>query len=103
SSNAYIVLADNTVVTRPLSHDILHGITRKALLELAARDGIKVEERLFTPDEAYHAKEAFISSATTFVWPVVSIDGKQIGDGKPGPVALRLRDIYVELAKAQVA
>ncbi len=103
SSNAYIVLADNTIVTRPLSNDILHGITRKALLELAARDGIKVEERLFTPDEAYHAKEAFISSATTFVWPVVSIDGKPVGDGKPGPISLRLRDIYVELAKAEVA
>ena len=103
SSNAYIVLADNTIVTRPLSNDILHGITRKALLVLAARDGIKVEERLFTPDEAYHAKEAFISSATTFIWPVVSIDGKPVGNGKPGPISLRLRDIYVELAKAEVA
>ncbi len=103
SSNAYIVLADNTVVTRPLSNDILHGITRKSLLLLAERDGIKVEERLFTPDEAYHAKEAFISSATTFVWPVVSIDGKPVGDGKPGPVAQRLREIYLEIAKKETA
>lgn len=103
SSNAYIVLADNTVVTRPLSNDILHGITRKSLLLLAERDGIKVEERLFTPDEAYHAKEAFISSATTFVWPVVSIDGKPVGDGKPGPIAQRLRDIYLEIAKKETA
>lgn len=102
SSNAYIVLADGTVVTRPLSHDILHGITRKALVALAERHGIVIEERLFTPEEASHAVEAFISSATTFVWPVVSIDGKAVGDGKPGPVALKLRDIYVELAKAQV-
>jgi D-alanine transaminase len=102
SSNAYIVLADGTVVTRPLSHDILHGITRKALVALAERHGIAIEERLFTPEEASHAVEAFISSATTFVWPVVSIDGKAVGDGKPGPVALKLRDIYVELAKTQV-
>lgn len=102
SSNAYIVLADGTVVTRPLSHDILHGITRKALVALAERHGIAIEERLFTPEEASHAVEAFISSATTFVWPVVNIDGKPVGDGKPGPVALKLRDIYVELAKSQV-
>ncbi len=103
SSNAYIVLADNTVVTRPLSNDILHGITRKSLLALAARDGIKVEERLFTPEEAYHAKEAFISSATTFVWPVVSIDGKPVGTGEPGPIAQKLREIYLEIAKKETA
>ena len=103
SSNAYIVLADNTVVTRPLSNDILHGITRKSLLALAERDGIKVEERLFTPAEAYHAKEAFISSATTFVWPVVSIDGQPVGDGKAGPVAQRLREIYLEIAAKETA
>ena len=103
SSNAYIVLADNTVVTRPLSNDILHGITRKSLLALAERDGIKVEERMFTPAEAYHAKEAFISSATTFVWPVVSIDGQPVGDGKAGPVAQRLREIYLEIATKETA
>jgi len=87
------------VVTRPLSNDILHGITRQALMQLAADGGIQVEERAFTIDEALAAKEAFISSATTVVWPVVSLDGQTIGDGKPGPVSLRLRQLYLQLAE----
>ncbi|MCL2899559.1 D-amino-acid transaminase [Brenneria tiliae] len=102
SCNCYIVLHDNTVVTRPLSNDILHGITRQSLLKLAADAQIKLEERLFTPEEAYHASEIFISSATTFVLPVVKLDGKTIGDGKPGPVTRRLREIYIEMVKQQV-
>ncbi|MFP1722757.1 D-amino-acid transaminase [Lonsdalea quercina] len=101
SCNCYIVLHDNTVVTRPLSHDILHGITRKAILQLAEQDGIRLEERLFTPEEAYHAKEVFISSATTFVLPVVTLDDRTIGDGKPGPITRRLREIYIEMVKQQ--
>lgn len=103
SNNAYIVTEDGTVVTRPLSNDILHGITRNALLRLAADTNVKVEERLFTPEEAMNAKEAFISSATTFVYPVVQINDKVIGDGKPGPIAQQLRKIYIELALAQTA
>lgn len=102
SCNCYIVLADNTVVTRQLSNDILHGITRQSLLELAAQDNIVLEERPFTPEEAYHASEIFLSSATTFVLPVVSLDGKTIGTGKPGPIAKRLREIYIARVKAQV-
>ncbi|RLM18207.1 D-amino acid aminotransferase [Brenneria alni] len=102
SCNCYIVLHDKTVVTRPLSNDILHGITRQSLLKLAESDHIKLEERLFTPEEAYHASEIFISSATTFVLPVVTLDGKTIGDGKPGPVTRRLREIYIEMVKRQV-
>lgn len=101
SCNGYIVLADNTVVTRQLSNDILHGITRQSLLKLAAQDNIALEERPFTPEEAYHASEIFISSATTFVLPVVALDGKTIGDGKPGPIARRLRAIYIDMVKAQ--
>jgi len=100
SSNAYIVTADDTVITRPLGNDILHGITRKMLLQKAAQAGIRVEERPFSVQEAYEAREAFISSATTFVWPVVSIDTHPIGDGKPGPVATRLRQIYIDIAKS---
>lgn len=103
SCNCYIVLHDRTVVTRPLSNDILHGITRHALLALAASDNITLEQRLFTPEEAYHASEIFISSATTFVLPVVTLDGKTIGDGKPGPVTRRLREIYIERVKQQVS
>ncbi len=98
SNNAYIVTNDGVLITRPLSNDILHGITRKALLELAEQAQIRVEERLFTAEEAYQADEAFVSSATTFVWPVVEIDGKTIGTGKPGKIATQLRDIYIELA-----
>lgn len=101
SCNCYIVLDDNTVVTRPLSHDILHGITRQSLLALAKQQQIKVEKRPFTPEEALLAREIFITSATSFVLPVVNIDGRQVGDGKPGPVTRRLRDIYIAMAHAQ--
>ncbi|SIO94845.1 D-amino-acid transaminase [Vibrio spartinae] len=100
SSNAYIVTQEGTLVTRPLSHDILHGITRAALMKLVQDTGIAVEERLFTIEEAMQAREAFISSATTFVWPVVAIDDQPVGDGQPGPIALQLRDIYIQTAKA---
>ncbi|QWT40061.1 D-amino-acid transaminase [Dickeya dadantii] len=103
SSNCFIVDADNRLITRPLSNDILHGITRKALLQLAANHQLTVEERAFTPQEALAAKEAFISSATTFVWPVVEIDGVTIGDGRPGPLARQLRDIYIGMIRAQTA
>lgn len=99
SNNAYIVTQEGVLVTRPLSNDILHGITRKALLELAEKEKITIEERLFTVAEAYKASEAFVSSATTFVWPVVEIDGRTIGTGAPGQVANKLRQIYIELAK----
>ncbi|MBF9003251.1 D-amino-acid transaminase [Vibrio nitrifigilis] len=98
SSNAYIVTDDNTIVTRPLSNDILHGITRASLMKLTDDFDFKIEERHFTIEEAYAAKEAFISSATTFVWPVVAIDDKPIGNGKPGEVALKLREVYINTA-----
>ncbi|TEW54712.1 D-amino-acid transaminase [Psychromonas sp. RZ22] len=98
SNNAYIVTQEGVLITRALSNDILHGITRKALLELAEKENMKIEERSFTVEEAYQASEAFVSSATTFVWPVIEIDGKTIADGKPGSVATKLRNIYIELA-----
>ncbi len=99
SSNAYIVTQDDVLVTRPLSNDILHGITRASLMALAKELNLTIEERFFTIEEAYQAKEAFISSATTFVWPVVAIDDKPIGTSKPGEIALRLRDIYIKTSK----
>ena len=95
SNNAHIVTADGTLITRNLSHAILHGITRAVVLRLAAESGLKIEERPFTLAEAKLAKEAFITSASAFVLPVISIDGTTLGDGKPGPVALRLREIYL--------
>lgn len=98
SNNAFIVDSENRIVTRQLSNDILHGITRASIIKLTQADGIELLERPFTVEEATLAKEAFITSATTFVWPVVSIDGVAIGTGKPGPVATRLRELYLETA-----
>jgi D-alanine transaminase len=99
SNNAYIV-RDGTIVTRQLGHEILHGITRAAVLRLAAEAQMRVEERPFTIAEAQGAQEAFITSASTIVCPVVAIDGSPVGEGTPGPVARRLREIYLEHARA---
>ncbi|MEJ6404633.1 D-amino-acid transaminase [Yoonia sp. 2307UL14-13] len=95
SNNAYII-KNNTIITRHLGNEILHGITRAAVLRFAKEAQMKVEERSFTIDEAQSADEAFITSASTFVMPVVEIDGVAVGEGKPGPVAARLREIYLE-------
>ena len=100
SNNAYIVTTDGTIVTRNLSTDILHGITRAAVLKLAAESQMKVVERPFTIAEAQEAAEAFITAASTFVCPVIEIDGVRIGEGKPGPMAKRLREIYLANARA---
>lgn len=96
SNNAYIVTKSGKIITRHLGNEILHGITRTAVLRFAREAQMEVEERAFTMDEAKEAAEAFITSASTFVMPVVSIDGVAVGDGKPGPVALRLREIYLD-------
>ena len=95
SNNAYIV-KDGAIITRALSHDILHGITRAAVLRLASEAQLGVEERSFTVDEAKAADEAFITSASAFVMPVVAIDEAAVGTGAPGPVARRLREIYLD-------
>lgn len=101
SNNAYIVTADGAVVTRDLSSAILHGITRAAVLRLAREAQIRVEERAFTLEEAKAAREAFFTSASAFVTPVVEIDGTAIGDGRPGPLTRRLREIYIAEARAR--
>lgn len=98
SNNAFIVDNDGTIITRHLGNEILHGITRASVIALVESDQLKLEERSFTLEEAYAAQEAFVTSATTFVWPVVEIDGRTIGNGKPGPVATRLREVYIETA-----
>jgi D-alanine transaminase len=95
SNNAYIV-KDGKIITRSLSHDILHGITRASVLRYAAEAQMGVEERNFTISEAQGADEAFITSASSFVTPVVEIDGAKLGVATPGPVAKRLREIYIE-------
>ncbi len=93
SSSAYIVKGGK-IITRPLSNKILPGIRRRTLLEMCERDGIDIEQREFTVEEALAAEEAFISSATTITLGVVSIDGQTIGSGTPGPITKKLRDAY---------
>ena len=95
SNNAYIIKG-NTIITRHLGNEILHGITRAAVLRFAKEAQMQVEERSFTIAEAQEADEAFITSASTFVMPVVEVDGVAVGTGAPGPVAARLREIYLE-------
>ncbi|MGB0671138.1 MAG: D-amino-acid transaminase [Rhodospirillales bacterium] len=94
ASNAWILTKDDELVTRAAGPEILNGITRLAVLDIAKRLGLKVVERPFTVDEALAAREAFITSSTSFVKPVVRIDGKAIGNGEPGSVGLALLDAY---------
>src|ERR1700675_5174190 len=96
SSSAFTLTHDDVLVTRPNSHAILPGCTRKAVIALAEERQLRVEERTFSVDEALASKEAFITSASSFVQPVVTIDGHRVADGKPGPMAKRLREIYIE-------
>lgn len=100
SSNALIVNGDGVLVTRDLSSALLPGCTRAAVLALATRDGVAVEERAFTVTEALAAREAMLTSASSFVLPVTRIDGQDIGDGRPGPITRRLRDLYIAAAQA---
>lgn len=97
SSTAYIVKNDK-IITRPLSHSILPGIRRKSLLRLAENEKIIIEERRFTVAEAIDADEAFLSSATTVVLPVIDIDGHPVGSGKPGRMARLMRELYIQMA-----
>jgi D-alanine transaminase len=99
SSSAFILTGDDVLVTRPNSSAILPGCTRKAVIALAEERQLRVEERSFSVDEALAAKEAFITSASSFVQGVVTIDGHSVANGKPGPMTIRLREIYVEFAR----
>jgi len=100
SSSAFILTQDDVLVTRQNSSAILPGCTRKAVVALAEERQLRVEERPFSVQEALAAKEAFITSATVFVQAVVSIDGKTVANGKPGPMTSRLREIYVDFARS---
>ncbi|MEJ8309406.1 D-amino-acid transaminase [Agrobacterium larrymoorei] len=95
SANFHMVTQDGVLVTRDLSNALLHGITRGSILHLARQADLQVEERAFTPEEAKSASEAFVTSATSFVTPVVRIDGDKVGSGEIGPVSRRLLDIYI--------
>ena len=96
ANNAYIVTKEGVIVTRDLSHEILSGITRKAVLACARALQMKVEERPFSVEEIADAAEAFTTAASIFVMPIIEVDGKAVGDGKPGPVAKKLREIYIK-------
>lgn len=95
SSNAWIVSADGVIVTRPLSNDLLHGVTRASLIRIAGDRQMRLEERAFSVAEAKAAREAFISAASNPAVPVIAIDGATIGDGRPGPVSRALRAAYL--------
>ena len=99
STNAFIVTMDGTLVTRDLGRKILHGITRRAVLRLAEEANLTIEERPFTPQEAYDAVEAFASGSSFFVLPVIEIDGHILSNGAPGSITIRLRRLYIDMTK----
>jgi D-alanine transaminase len=100
STNAWIVTADDFVVTRFVDHAILNGVTRQTLIEIIRREGYGFAERTFTVAEAKYAREAFLTSTTSDLLPVVSIDGDMIADGKPGPLSRKLRAAYIDHARS---
>lgn len=100
STNAWIVTRDGKLVTRNLSAAILSGITRRALIQLVQADGIAIEERRFSVDEARASAEAFLTSTTSFILPITRLDGQAVGDGKPGRVTMKLRDSYMRYLDA---
>ncbi len=102
STNAWIVDAEGVLRTRDTQANILRGVTRKSLIEIAREAGLPVTERPFTVAEAKAAKEAFLTAASAFVTPIVAIDGAKIGDGRPGPVTMRLRALYLGYARNSV-
>ena len=99
STNAWIVDKDGRLRTRDTQANILKGVTRTAIMAMVASEGLELDERPFSVDEAKAAREAFFTAAGAFVMPAISIDGVKIGDGKPGPIATRLRTLYLEQAK----
>ncbi len=103
SSNAWIVDAEGVLRTRDTTANILRGVTRMSVMSLLDEVNIRLDERAFTPDEARNAREAFITGAGALILPVVAIDGAPIGTGKPGPVAQRLRALYIQNAQASTS
>jgi D-alanine transaminase len=103
SSSSAFIIKDDRVITRALSNAILPGIRRRVIIELVEKNAMQLELRPFTLAEAMQADEAFLSSATTLVLPVVSVDGQNIGDGKPGALTSKLRALYIESLLAEAA
>jgi D-alanine transaminase len=103
STNAWIVTSDGVLVTRPAERGILRGITRTTLFDVAARLGLRIEERAFSAAEAKTAREVFVSSATTIAMPVVAIDGHVVANGHPGSITLSLREAFFDIAEKSPA
>lgn len=101
SSNAFII-KDNKLISRKNNEKILSGTTRQAVLKLLELEGLSFDERPFTIEEAYDADEAFYTSASVFVMPVVSIDDRVINNGMPGNLTLKLRNLYENFAKSSI-
>jgi len=101
-STSFFIVRGDEIVTRPLNNDILPGVTRRAVVALCTAKGLKLSQTRFTLEEALQADEAFISAASSYVLPVVKIDGHEIGTGKPGELTLRLREIYLEHVRASL-
>ena len=101
SSNAWIVTQDGKLVTRAPTNEILNGITRLAIIEIARREGVPFEERAFTLDEMRRAREAFVTSASSFAMPITQLDDTPIANGKPGTIALKIREAYFRHMAAQ--
>jgi D-alanine transaminase len=99
SSTAWIV-KDGKLITRNLNNSVLPGVTRRSVMAICEELGLSVEERTYTVDELYEADECFITAATTLVMPVVKVDDRVMSNGAPGPIASRLRQLYIEMAKA---
>jgi D-alanine transaminase len=103
STNAWIVTKDRKIVTRPLGHEILPGVTRRALLELLKATDTTLEERSFSLAEAMAASEAFLTSSSVFLLPITHIDEQKIGSGKPGDFSKQLRQLYLDHAERQAS
>ncbi len=99
-ATSFFIVRDRTIVARPVSNDILHGITRQSMLAVAEAEGVAIETRRITLDEAYEADEAFITGASSYVDPVGQIDGRSIGTGEPGPLTLHIRQEYIRSARS---
>jgi D-alanine transaminase len=99
STSAWIATANGALVTRPNGHEILPGITRSVVVEVARNLGLTLQLRPFSRDEAYAAREAFLTSTSNFVLSITRIDGKPVGEGKPGPIVARLREAYLKVAR----
>ena len=98
-ATSFFIVTDGAIIARPVTNEILHGVTRRAMLQVAEEQGLVIEKRLFTLNQALTAQEAFLTGASSYIEPVVQIDDHKIGDGTPGPIALRLRSKYLDMVR----